>query len=110
MYPNNKMKTKSQDTYYIVHYLGKQGMLHPRESNQSGFEKCTTESVTSLEKLSDSNQARVYLPAGPFRVTPTKKKEKYKIQKWSRENYKEVIYAFYMSLEKPAGSHTKNNK
>ena len=41
------------------------------------------------------------LPAGPSIVTPTKKKEKDKIQKWSREDYKEVMYAFYMSLEKP---------
>ena len=40
------------------------------------------------------------LPAGPSIVTPTKKKEKDKIQKWSREDYKEVIYAFYMSLSK----------
>ena len=36
------------------------------------------------------------------------KKEKDKKQKWSRNNYKEVMYAFYMSLEKPAGSHTEN--
>ena len=41
------------------------------------------------------------LPAGPSIVTPTKKKEKDKTQKWSREDYKEVMYAFYMSLEKP---------
>ena len=26
----------------------------------------------------------------------------------SGEDYKEVMYAFYMSLEKPAGSHTEN--
>ena len=107
MYSNNKMKTKSQNTYYIVHHVGKQGMLPPRESNQPGFEKCTTESATSLEKHSDSNQAQGDLPAGLFRVTPTKKKEKDKISKWSRENYKEKIYAFYMFLEKSAGSHTK---
>ena len=73
------MKTKSQNTYYIVHHVGKQGMLPPRESNQPGFEKCTTESATSLEKHSDSNQAQGDLPAGLFRVTPTKKKEKDKI-------------------------------
>ena len=65
-------------------------------------------SATSLEKHSDDNKAQGDLTAGPSRVTPTKKKEKDKRQKWSTEDYKEVIYAFYMSLEKLAASHTEN--
>ena len=76
--------------------------------NQRGVEKCTTGSATSLGKHSDGNHAQGDLPASPSRVTPTKKKEKDKRQKWSREDYKEVMYAFYMSLEKPSGSHTEN--
>ena len=63
---------------------------------------------TSLEKHSDGNHVQGDLPAGPSRVTPTKKKEKDKIQKWSRKDYKEVMNALYMSLEKPSGSHTEN--
>ena len=88
--------------------MGKQGTHPPRESNQPGVKKCTTGSATSLGKHSDGNHAQGDLPAGPSRVTPTKKKEKDKRQKWSREDYKEVMYAFYMSLEKPSGSHTEN--
>ena len=57
MHPNNKMKTRSQNTYHIVRRVGKQGTRPPRESNQTGVKKCTTESVTSLEKYSDGNQA-----------------------------------------------------
>ena len=84
----------------------KQGTRLPRDSNQPGVEKCTTGSTASFEKHSDGNHAEGDLPAGPSRVTTTKKKEKDKRQKWSREDYKEVMYAFYMSLEKLAGSHT----
>ena len=64
MHPNNKMKTRSQST---------QGTRPPRESNQPGVEKCNAESATSLEKHSDGNHAQGDLPAGPSRVTPTKK-------------------------------------
>ena len=76
MPPKNKMKTRSQNTYHIVRRVGKQGMSSPRESNQPGVEKCTTGSATSLEKLSDGNNAQKDLPADPSRVTPTKKKKK----------------------------------
>ena len=102
------MKTRSQKTYHIVHRVGKQGTRSPRESNQPGVEKCITGSTASLEKHSDGTQAQGDLPAGPSIVPLTTKKEKDKRQKWSREDYKEVMYAFYMSLEKLAGSYTEN--
>ena len=87
---------------------GKQGMRPPGKSNQPGVEKCTTVSETFLEKHSDGNHAQRDLPTSPSSVTPTKKKEKDKRQKCNREDYKEVMNAFYMFLEKPAGSHTEN--
>ena len=102
------MKTRSQNTYHIVRRVGKQATRPPRQSNQPAVEKCNTGSVNSLEKHYDGNQAQGDLPAGPSRVTPTTKKEKDKRQKWSREDYKEVMYTLYMSLEKPTGSHTEN--
>ena len=102
------MKARNQNTYHIVRCVGKQGTRPPRESNQPGVEKYTTGSTTSLGNHSDGNHAQEDLPAGPSRVTPTKKKEKDKRQKWSREDYKEVMYVFYMSLEKPSGSHAEN--
>ena len=102
------MKTRSQNTYHIVRRVCKQGTPLPRGSKQPGVEKCTTGSTVSLYKHSDGDQAQGDLSAGPSRVTPTTKKEKDKRQKWSREDYKEMMYALYMSLEKPAGSHTEN--
>ena len=75
-------------------------------NNKPGVEKCTTGSVTSLEKHSDRKHVQGDLPAGQSRVTPRKKKEKDRRQKWSRKDFKEVMYAFYMSIEKSAESHT----
>ena len=108
MHTKNTIKTRTRNTYYIICRMGKQGMHSPRESKQPGVQKCTTGLATSLEKHSDGNHAQGDLLAGPSRVTLTKKKEKDKRQKWSREDYKEVMYAIYMSLENPAGSHTEN--
>ena len=82
--------------------------MKTKSQNHSGVEKCYTESATSLEKHSDGNQAQRDLPASPSRVTPTKKKEKDKRRKWSSEDYKEVMYDFFMSLEKLAGCNTEN--
>ena len=85
--------------------MDKQGTRPPRELTQPRVEKCTTGSASSSEKRSDGNHAQGDLPAGPSRATSTKKKEKDKRQKLSKEDYKEVMYAFYMSLEKSA-EHT----
>ena len=73
MDPKNKMKTKIQNTCHIG-CLGQRGTRLPKESNQPEVEKCSTGSASSLEKPSDGNHAQGDLPAGPSRVTPTKKK------------------------------------
>ena len=71
----------------------------PQDSQTSlALKKCATGSATSLGKHSDGNHTQGDQPAGPSRVTPTKKKKK----------DKELMYAFYISLEKPSGSHTEN--
>ena len=77
------MKTKIQNTYYIVCHLGKE-----ETPNQPLVKKCTTRSAASLGKHSDGTHTQEDLPAGLSRVTPKKKKEKDKRQKWSREDYK----------------------
>ena len=86
----------------------KKGCVSQESRSNLGSKKCTTGSETSLEKHSDGNHAQRDLPAGPSRVTLTKTKGKDKIQKWRRGGYKGVMNAFYMSLEKPDGSHTEH--
>ena len=88
--------------------MGKRGTRPQGSRTSLGSKNVLLGSATSLGKHCDGNHAQEDLPAGPSRVTPTKKKGKDKRQKWSREDYKEVMYAFYMSLEKPSGSHTEN--
>ena len=102
-----KNGNQSQNTYHIARGMGKQGMHPPRGSNQPGIEKCTTGSATSLRKHFDGNHAQGDLPEGPSRVRPTKKKEKNKRQDWSREDYKEVMYAFYVSRKTIWKPHRK---
>ena len=58
MHPDNKMKTRSQNTYYIVRRVGKQETHPMRDSSQPGVGKCTAVSATSLEKHSDGNKAQ----------------------------------------------------
>ena len=100
MDPNDKMKTITHNTYHFMHRVSKLGMHPPRESNQPWVENYTTGSATSLEKHCDGKQTQGDLPAGSSIVTPTKKNEKDKRQKWGREVYYEVMYAFYISLKK----------
>ena len=52
--------------------------------------------ATYLEKHSDGNQAQGDLPADPSKITPTKKKDKIKRQKWNREDYKDVCFINYV--------------
>ena len=54
------------------------------------------------------NQTHGDLQADPSRGTPTANTKKDKRQKWCRETYKEVMSAFYMSLEKPVVNQTGN--
>ena len=74
--------------------MGMQRRRPPREPNQPWVISNNIESATSLEKCPDGNQAQGNLPTLSSSVIPKKKKEKDKGQKWSRQDYKEVMYAF----------------
>ena len=67
----------------------------------------TSGSATSLERHSDGNHAQGDLPASPSRVTPTKKKEKDKKQKWGREDYMYDVYFLYVSRKTGWKPHRK---
>ena len=70
--------------------------------------KSTTGLAVALEKHSNGNHGQGDLLAGSSRVTLTNEKEKDKRQKWSREDFKEGMYVFYMPFRKAAGIHTEN--
>ena len=66
--------------------------------NQDGVEKWATGSTSSNTDV-NGNQNRQCSNLGPSDTTSTKAKPK-KRQKWSREEYKEILYCFYCALEK----------
>lgn len=102
------MKTRSKNTYRLVRRAGKQGTRPPRELSQLGVEKCTTDSASSPNKTLNGHRERDNPKPGPTEKIPPKSKQKEKRIRWTREDYTDVMYAFYMSLEKPSGSHTEN--
>ena len=76
--------------------------------NQLEVEKCTTDSVTSSNNELNGHQEQENPPPGPSVSTSPKTKSKEKRVKWSREDYKEMMHAFYYSLSKPSSNHTQN--
>jgi len=103
------MKTPSKKSYHIVRCVGNQGTHPPRELSQLGVEKCTTSSASSLDSTLNGHQERDDPPnPSPTEKTQPKIKQKEKRIRWTREDYTDVTYAFYMSLEKPSGNHTEN--
>ena len=102
------MKLRSQKSYHIVRRVVKKGTRPPRVLNQLGIGKYTTGSATSSNENLNGHQARVEPNAGPSVNPSNKTNQKEKRTKWTREDYSEVMYAFYMSLEKPSGNNTDN--
>ena len=102
------MKTRSKKSYHIVRRVGNQGTRPPRELSQLGVEKCTTDSASSPNYTSDGHQERESPNSGPSEKEPPTKNQKEKRIRWSREDYSDVMYAYYKSLEKPSGNHTDN--
>ena len=82
------MKTR-KNTCRIVRRADQQGTRLPGQDSP-GIEKYATESNSSLKKNPTPG------PTDP----PTTKHRKEKRKRWSREEYKEVMYCFYYALEK----------
>ena len=102
------MQTRSKKLCCIDRRAVEKGSRPSVMTNQAEVEKLATELATSSDENFDGNQASGNPTAGPSKSPPPKNKRKGKRQKWSREDYIEVMYAFYMSLEKPKDNHTKN--
>ena len=116
-----KMQTRSKTSCCIDRRAVEKGSRSP-VANQAGIEKSVTSVGTSntldedntarmnpvvvlTDILKEKNQSHRGLSAQPS-CTGNNKKETRK--KWTREDYKDVMYAFYFALEKPSqGSTTK---
>ena len=106
MQPKMLLMAPKQNPYRIGRRAGQQGP-RPLERNLSRVEKSATGTNSSNENQCGP-QNRVTPNFGPTDV-PSTNIQRQKIQKWTREEYKEIMYALYHSLTKPSGSgHTEN--
>ena len=71
-------------------------------------EKCTTGTNSSnpqaLESFQDENTTQI----GPLDSRSTNQILKKPRQKWTREEYKQVMIAYYQALEQPSNKNTTN--
>ena len=91
-------------SYRIARRAGQQG-ARPSGVDQPGVEKLATESISSQKASSDGHQDRRNSNLGPLDSIPTQN-QKEKRKKWTREEYKDVMYCFYYSLENPEMNNT----
>ena len=99
------MKTRSQTICCIGRRADKSG-LRPSKRNQAEVGNCVTGKISSPEHPRES-QNRENLNLGPLDPPYHKNISKAKIIKWSREEYKEVMTAFYQALKEPKDNTTK---
>lgn len=99
------MKTRSK-SYRIVRRAGQQG-TRPSGRDQPEIEKSATESTSSPNTSPNGHQNGSSPNPGPSGL-PSKTNQKEKRKKWTREEYKEVLYCFYYALEKPLINNTED--
>ena len=91
-------------SYRIVRRAGQQG-ARPSGVDQPGVEKLATESISSQTESLDGYQDRRISNSGPLDSIPTQNQKK-KRKKWTKEEYKDVMYCFYYTLENPEMNNT----
>ena len=95
------MQTRSK-TYHIGRRVGNQGP-RPSVSNQAEVEKYTSGRNSSQDDLSGhSERSETNLNSAVQTPESIHVKEKIKKVRWTRDEYKEVIYSFYLALEQPS--------
>ena len=85
----------------------KQG-ARPSMVNQVEVEKCTTGANSSNTKALESFQDESTTQIGPLDSRSTNQILKKPRQKWTREEYKQVMIAYYQALEQPSNKNTTN--
>ena len=85
------MKTRSK-SYRLVRRAGQQG-THPLGRNQPGIEKCATGINSSEDDLSGNQNQDIPNPE-PV-VMPPNKPPQAKRTRWTKEEYKTILRAFY---------------
>ena len=94
------MEHNKRKSSRIARRAVKQG-ARPSVADQAGVEKLATGTNSSTESL-NGNQNREETNPGPSDKTPKQVSTKGKRTRWTRQEYKHVLYAYYYALEKPS--------
>ena len=102
------MQTRSKTTCCIDRRAVKKGS-RPPVANQAGIEKSVTRVGTSQPQSLENHQNRSITNIGTPDSTPQTMppKEKKKRQKWTREDYKQIMFSFYKALDQPGKNNTE---
>ena len=99
------MKTRNK-SYRLVRRAGEQG-TRPSGRDQPEVEKLVTRSNSSQDQGQRGHQEGPDPNPGPV-GSPPKNCKKEKRKKWTREEYKEVLYCFYLAFERPQTNNTED--
>ena len=101
------MENHHRQSSHIARRAVKQG-ARPSMVNQVEVEKCTTGTNSfnpqALESFQDENTTQI----GPLDSRSTNQILKKPRQKWTREEYKQVMIAYYQALEQPSNKNITN--
>ena len=102
------MQTRSKTSCCIDRRAVEKGS-RPPVANQAGIEKSVTSVGTSQPQSMEDHQNRSLTNLGtPDSTSQTMpQKEKKKRQKWTREDYKQIMFSFYKALDQPIKSSTQ---
>ena len=100
------MKTRSQNSCCIGRHADKSGP-RPSVRNQAEVEKCASGTKFPKDSLK-GHQNCVKANSGPSKTSKSSNKNDLKKQKWTREEYREIMEAYYYAKYHPSDeSNTK---
>ena len=102
------MQTRSKTSCCIDRRAVEKGSRPPVMTNQAGIEKLATVLASSENKDLDGHLNKSKSIPSPLN-SPPKKPTKAKREKWTREDYREVMYAFYLASKMPSEGLTKDS-
>ena len=103
------MNTEKRNSCRIARRADQQG-ARPSERNQAEVEKCATGTNSPHPQAPEDNQNENSTQAGSLAADNMNYPKKQTRQKWTRDEYKQVMTAYYQAIVEPSEeNNTKHN-